>query len=405
MGLVVQKYGGSSVADTDKIRHVAGRVIECKKKGNDVVVVVSAMGDTTDDLIALAKSLTQEPSDREMDVLMSTGEQISMSLLAMCLEAMGYPSVSLTGSQAGIRTSGVHRKARILSVDPKRVREELEKGKIVVVAGFQGMDEKGDITTLGRGGSDTTAVALAAALEADVCEIYTDVDGVYTANPRVVKNARKLDVISYDEMLEMANLGAQVLQPRAVEFAKMHGVKICVRSTFSSDGGSMVMDIESMERGLLVTGVAHETGISKFAVLGVPDQPGTAYTLFSALAEQGINVDIIVQSATEGCTTDMLFTVSQDDHEKTKKILENVVRDLGATGILCSEGLAKVSIIGAGMASNPGVAARMFGALAREKVNILAISTSEIRISCIIEADAVERAVNVCHEEFGLDKA
>lgn len=405
MGLVVQKYGGSSVANADKIKHVASRVVECKEKGNSVVVVVSAMGDTTDDLIALVRALSAEPSDREMDVLMSTGEQISMSLLAMCLEAKGYPSISFTGAQAGIYTSGVHRKARIVSIEPTRVKEELEKGKVVVVAGFQGIDRMGDITTLGRGGSDTTAVALAAALNADVCEIYTDVDGVYTANPRVVRNARKLDVISYDEMLEMANLGAQVLQPRAVEFAKLHGVKICVRSTFSDSRGSMVMDTQNMERGLLVTGVAHETRISKFAVLGVPDKPGTAFALFSALAEKGVNVDVIVQSATEGRATDMLFTVSQDDHEKTRKILEKVVVDLGADGILCRDGLAKVSIIGAGMASNPGVAARMFGALARENVNILAISTSEIRISCIVKEDSVERAVNVCHEEFGLDRS
>lgn len=404
MGLVVQKYGGSSVADIEKIKHVVKRVLECKNNGNDVVVVVSAMGDTTDELIELAKAITSDPSDREMDVLMSIGEQISMSLLAICLEDTGYPSISLTGAQAGILTSRVHRNARIISVKPDRVKEELKKGKIVIVAGFQGLNDMGDITTLGRGGSDTTAVALAAALKADLCEIYTDVDGVYTANPRVVKNASRLDVISYDEMLEMANLGAQVLQPRAVEFAKMHDVKICVRSTFTDGRGSIVMDTQSMERSLLVTGVAHETGIVKFAIFDVPDRPGTAFQLFSALAENSVNVDIIVQSAAEGKATDVLFTVSKNDFEKTKKVLDSAAAKLGANKIVYRDGLAKVSVIGAGMASNPGVAARMFGALARENINIVAISTSEIRISCIIEEEFVEKAVNACHTEFGLDK-
>ncbi len=403
VGIVVQKYGGSSVADINKVMNVSKKIIKSKEQGNDVVVVVSAMGKTTDNLIDMINEITEYPSPREMDVLMSTGEQVSMAVMSIALQSQGYNTVSLTGIQAGIKTSNVHRKARILTIKPDRIFKEFEKGNIVIVAGFQGINEENDITTLGRGGSDTTAVAIAAALNADVCEIYTDVDGVYTTNPKLTKKARKLDSVSYDEMLEMANLGAQVLQPRAVEFAKNHNVKIAVRCSFSDEEGTYVMDTNNMERNLLVTGVAYDTDVAKIAVLDVPDKPGIAEKLFSSLADEAINVDIIVQGVKGEAVTDILFTVSKDDLALTKKVLGKIIEDLGASDFICEEGLSKISIIGAGMASNPGVASKMFKALSSENVNIQAISTSEIRISCIIGGNDTEKAVLAIHKEFELD--
>lgn len=404
MGIIVQKFGGSSVADAERIRRVALRAIETQKQGNDVVVVVSAMGDTTDELITLMNELSSSPSDREVDMLLSTGEQVSIALLAMTIEELGYSAISLTGPQAGIMTEDVHLKAKIIEVKPDRVLEELKKGKIVVVAGFQGINSNGDITTLGRGGSDTTAVALAAALNSEVCEIFTDVDGVYTANPRLVPDAKKLSVISYDEMLEMASLGAQVLQSRAVEFAKHYGVKIHVRASFNNSEGTIVREERNMEKGTVVTGVTYDKNVAKFAILGVPDTPGIAHKIFSALGDARINVDVIVQGAKSNEVTDILFTVAQTDIKKSRTILEKICLEIGATGILCEEDVAKVSIVGAGMASNPGVAGRMFGALAKVGVNIEAVSTSEIKISCLIKQDSTEKAVKAIHEEFGLGK-
>lgn len=405
MNIVVQKYGGSSLATPEQIKNIAGRIVASHKTGAGVVAVVSAMGDTTDDLIALARQLSPDPPQREMDMLLSTGEQISCALLAIAINALGETAISLTGPQVGIITDETHMRAKILQIDPSRVHAELSRGKIAIVAGFQGLSRQGmEITTLGRGGSDATAVALAASLGASVCEIYTDVPGVLTADPRIVPNARRLQDISYGEMLEMASLGAAVLQPRSVEIAAHYGVAVHVRSSFASETGTFVRGQKRMEQDMVVVGVAHDTNVAKIVVTDVPDNPGAAGRLFGALAAEHVNVDMIVQSTKQENTTDMLFTVTRDDLEKTLAVSSRVASELGATGVLHTLELGKVSIVGAGMVSNPGVAARMFKALAANDINIQVISTSEIKVSCLIELDAVPRAVRAIHEAFALDE-
>lgn len=409
MALIVKKFGGSSVGSTEKIMNVAKRIIEEKKPGDQIVMVVSAMGDTTDDLIELAKGINSNPYQysREMDMLLTTGEQVSISLLTMAFKSLGQKAISLTGPMVGMRTNSVHTKGKIVDIKPSRVRKELEKGKIVVVAGFQGADEKGDPVTLGRGGSDTSAVALAGALKADACEIYTDVDGVYSADPRLVPDARKMKEITYDEMLEMARLGAGVMQPRSVEMGMYFNIPIHVRSTFTNKPGTMIMEAYTMEeKDFLIRGVAHDSNVAKVAVLGVPNDPGVAHAIFSALSEKNIAVDMIVQSIRniEKNVTDMVFTITQDDLAEAKKIVDGVAEKLHAVAVLIEEDVAKVSIVGAGMLGNPGIATRMFGALADAKVNIDAISTSEISISCLIKGSQLKDAANAIHKEFFPEK-
>ncbi len=402
MAIVVQKYGGSSVANAERIQRVAGRVVECARKGKHVVVVVSARGDTTDDLISLAREITNEPPKREMDMLLATGEQISIALLAMAIDKLGHPVISLTGPQAGISTDAVHTKARIQDINTRRIRDELAGGKIVIVAGFQGATTEGEITTLGRGGSDTTAVALAAALDAEVCEIYTDVDGVYTTDPRIEPQACKLDSISYDEMLELASLGAQVLHPRSVEYGKQYGVPIHVRSSFNHNRGTMVQEVDKMEKVMMVSGIAYDLNVAKIALYDVPDKPGIAFQLFEQLAKESINVDMIIQSSMRDERNDISFTVGKDDLNRAVAVVQKVREEIGGTGISYDEKVAKVSIVGAGMVSNPGVAASMFGALAQEGINIQMISTSEIKVSCIISSSQVQQAVRALHKTFDL---
>lgn len=409
MALIVKKFGGSSVGSTEKIMNVAKRIIEEKKPGDQIVMVVSAMGDTTDDLIELAKGINSNPYQysREMDMLLTTGEQVSISLLTMAFKSLGQKAISLTGPMVGMRTNSVHTKGKIVDIKPSRVRKELEKGKIVVVAGFQGADEKGDPVTLGRGGSDTSAVALAGALKADACEIYTDVDGVYSADPRLVPDARKMKEITYDEMLEMARLGAGVMQPRSVEMGMYFNIPIHVRSTFTNKPGTMIREAYTMEeKDFLIRGVAHDSNVAKVAVLGVPNDPGVAHAIFSALSEKNIAVDMIVQSIRniEKNVTDMVFTITQDDLAEAKKIVDGVAEKLHAVAVLIEEDVAKVSIVGAGMLGNPGIATRMFGALADAKVNIDAISTSEISISCLIKGSQLKEAANAIHKEFFQEK-
>ena len=409
MALIVKKFGGSSVGSTEKIMNVAKRIIEEKKPGDQIVMVVSAMGDTTDELIELAKGINSNPYQysREMDMLLTTGEQVSISLLTMAFKSLGQKAISLTGPMVGMRTNSVHTKGKIVDIKPSRVRKELEKGKIVVVAGFQGADEKGDPVTLGRGGSDTSAVALAGALKADACEIYTDVDGVYSADPRLVPDARKMKEITYDEMLEMARLGAGVMQPRSVEMGMYFNIPIHVRSTFTNKPGTMIREAYTMEeKDFLIRGVAHDSNVAKVAVLGVPNDPGVAHAIFSALSEKNIAVDMIVQSIRniEKNVTDMVFTITQDDLAEAKKIVDGVAEKLHAVAVLIEEDVAKVSIVGAGMLGNPGIATRMFGALADAKVNIDAISTSEISISCLIKGSQLKEAANAIHKEFFPEK-
>jgi aspartate kinase len=402
MKIYVQKYGGTSVGTPQRIKNVAKRII--KKSGNGVgmVVVVSAMGDTTDKLLELAYEITPNPSDREIDMLLATGEQVSISLLAMAIGALGHPVISLTGGQVGIITDDVHKKARILRVNSKRILEELSKGKIVIVAGFQGITENNEITTLGRGGSDTTAVALAAALNADLCEIYTDVDGVYTADPRIVPEARKLDIISYDEMLEMASLGAKVLHPRSVELAKQYNVNLEVKSSFNENKGTIIKGVTRMEGILRVSGITHDKNIAKVAILGVPDKPGIAYKVFSDLADNNINVDMIIQSIRHEKVNDISFTVGKDELDKTVSIMRKTVEEIGAKGIEYDKNVAKVSVVGAGI-NKSEVAKAMFQALADEEINIQMISTSEIKISCLIDLQMTERAVKAIHNKFILN--
>jgi aspartate kinase len=401
MGLVVQKYGGSSVADAEKIRSVARRVAE-SGAGHQVVVVVSAMGKTTDGLGALGHQVTASPEPREMDMLLATGEQVTIALLAMALHGLGLKARSFTGAQAGLRTDRAHTKARITAITADRVRGALDAGEIAVVAGFQGTSDLDEITTLGRGGSDLTAVALAAALKADVCEIYTDVDGVYTADPNVVPDARKLPRVAYDEMLEMASLGAKVLQARSVEFAKKYGVTVHVRSTFKPDAGTIVTREEHAMEDVVVTGITHDRSQAKISLLRVPDRPGIAARVFGAVGARNVVVDMIVQNISRDSTTDISFTVPRGDAPRARAALEEVAREIGAEGFAYDERVAKVSIVGVGMRSHSGVAARMFTALSRESINIQMISTSEIAVSCVIEDKYAELAVRALHDAFEL---
>jgi len=400
--LIVQKYGGSSVADPEKIKNVARRVAASAALGHRLVVVVSAMGKTTDTLVALAHAITATPDPREMDMVLATGEQVTIGLLAMALHSLGQPACSFTGSQVGMFTDGVHTSARIRRITAERIHTALEAGKVVVVAGFQGMTDGGDITTLGRGGSDLTGVALAAALKADVCEIFTDVDGVYTADPNVVPDARKLPRISYDEMLEMAALGAKVLQARSVEFAKKYNVPVHVRSTFKADPGTLVTREDHSMEDVVVTGITHDRGQAKVSILRVPDRPGIASRVFGGLGSQSIVVDMIVQNISRDGLTDISFTLPRADRTRAASVLASIARDIGAEGVTADDRVAKISIVGVGMRSHAGVAARMFETLSREGINIQMISTSEIAVSCVIEDKYAELAVRALHDTFEL---
>jgi aspartate kinase len=404
MALVVQKYGGTSVGNLDKIANVAKKVIRTKEEGNDVVVVLSAMSGETDRLIQLAQKAADEPDPREYDSLVSTGEQVTVTLLAIMLTGMGYKAKSFLGFQVPVLTDQAFRKARILSVDTDAIRDELRKGSIVVVAGFQGVDRENNITTLGRGGSDTSAVALAAALKADVCDIYTDVDGVYTTDPNICSNARRLDRITYDEMLEMARAGAKVLQPRSVELAKKFNVPVYVKSSFTDEGGTLVTREEKDMEREVVAGVTYDRDQAKITVIHVPDRPGVAARLFTSLSEHNILVDMIIQNASIQGHTDLTFTVSRKDIREATRIISEVMQEVGAEKIEVDDNVAKVSIIGVGMISHSGVAARMFQTLALEGINIMMISTSEIKVSCVIEAKYTELAVTVLHDAFALGK-
>ena len=399
MSLIVQKFGGSSVANAERLLNVARIVTDTYRAGNEVVVVVSAQGDTTDDFIAKAAELNARPSKREMDVLLSAGEQISMSLLAMTIQTLGCTAISLTGWQAGIQTDINYSEARIRKVKPERVRSELDRGRIVIIAGFQGINKQDDITTLGRGGSDTTAVAIAASLGADLCQIYTDVDGVYTDDPRIVPNARKLTEITYDEMLELASLGAQVLHNRSVEMAKKYNVDLEVVSSFTRNPGTKVKEGSDMEK-MNVSGVARDNNCARIAVINLPDEPGVAFKVFSLLAKHKINVDIILQSVGKNRVKTISFTVPQDSAEETREVLANAKGQLGFEDLSVNTEVAKVSIVGAGMASNSGVAAKMFEALAMAGINIRMISTSEIKISVLINEEDSEKAVKAIHNKF-----
>ena len=406
--VVVQKFGGSSLADADRIRRVARRIGRERSAGSDLVVVVSAMGDTTDHLIALAEAVTEEPDERELDVLLATGEHQSATLVSMALHAMGVPAISLTGAQAGITTDGRYGKARIAGVEPRRIRQELEAGKVVIVAGFQGLSEQAtadaETTTLGRGGSDTTAVALAARLEAHRCQIFTDVRGIYTADPRIVQHARQLPVIGYEEMLELANQGAQVMQTRAVELGWVNQVAIEVLSSFEDAPGTLITEDPHVEQRNKVRGLAHDRNVAKVTLVEVPDKPGVAAHVFQPLADAGINVDMIVQNVGHHGATDLSFTIPRVELAKAKRILEPVARDLGFRELTTDSAVAKVSIVGAGIHNTPGYAARMFQTLADAGVNIEMISTSEIRITTIIAEDALETALNALHRAFELER-
>ncbi len=403
MALIVQKYGGSSVADAEKIKAVARRVVAAKEKGDQVVVVISAMGDTTDELISLAQQVTDQPDERELDVLLSTGEIISSTLLAMAVKSLGYKAISLSGSQAGIQTDAAYSRARIRAITPQRILKELEKDKIVIVAGFQGITEDMDVTTLGRGGSDTTAVALAASLGAEICHIYTDVEGVYTADPRLVPQARKVEEIDYEEMMELATYGAKVMHPRAVEIGKLYNIPILVASSFTSSPGTVIHGGIPMEVRNKVRGVAHDLNVAKVTVLAVPDQPGIATALFEPLAEANVSVDTIVQNASVKGTTDLTFTVARSDLSKARRIVEPIAKSIGAKGCVTDSKLGKVSIVGTGMQNTPGYAARMFRALYDAGINIELITTSEIRVTCIIHESKVADAVRALHKAFELE--
>jgi len=404
MALIVQKYGGSSVADAERIKSVARRIAQARDKGHQVVVVVSAMGETTDELIRLAYQVNRRPDDRELDVLLSTGETVSSTLLAMALENMGYEAISLSGAQAGIRTTTVYRGARIAKVDPGRVIRELKKGNIVIVAGFQGVTRGMDITTLGRGGSDTTAVALAASLGAEICQIYTDVDGVYSADPRLVAGAHRLDEIGYEEMLEMASYGARVLHPRAVELGELYNIPILVASSFSDRPGTLIHGGVSMEVRNKVRGITHDLEVAKITVIGVPDRPGIAAALFQPLAGAGISVDNIVQNASIENITDLTFTVAEGDLVQAMAVVGPIAKEIGAKECVSDAKVGKVSVIGTGMQNTPGYAARMFGALSQQDINIQLITTSEIRITCIISKARVKDAVRALHQAFELEQ-
>lgn len=403
MAIVVQKYGGTSVADAARIANVARRIVATYEQGNSVCAVVSARGDTTDELLALAYEITPHPPEREMDMLLSAGERISCALLAMAIHRLGREAVSYTGSQAGIVTDGVHTKARILDINPGRLEEAMAQGKIVLVAGFQGVSTERDVTTLGRGGSDTTAVALAHALHADVCEIYTDVEGVYTANPSLVARAAKIEMISYDEMLEMAAAGAQVLAVRAVEYARKYGIPIHVRSSFSDREGTWVREEDPTMESPIIRSVTYTTDEARITVRGVPDQPGVAAEVFSALADAHVNVDMIIQNTSESGHTDLSCTTPLEDRAVADLALRGVVEKLGAKGYVTDTNIAKISVIGVGMRTNPGVAAKMFRTLADLGINLDMISTSPIKISTVIDKSRVDEAVRVLHDVFQLD--
>jgi aspartate kinase len=403
MALVVQKYGGTSVADADKIRNVARRISMRKEKGDQVVVVASAMGDTTDELIKLAQQVTEQPSERELDALVSTGELVSSSLLAMALRHMGHEAISLSGAQAGIKTDANHGRARILGVDPSRIVRELERGKIVIVAGFQGVTDDMDVTTLGRGASDTSAVALAASLKAKVCERYTDVEGIYTADPRLVPEAKRLDEISYEEMLELATYGSRVMHPRAVELGQVYDIPILVASSFTESPGTLIHGEVSMEVRNKVRSIAHDLDVAKITVVGVPDRPGIAAAIFEPLAKANISVDTIVQNASIHNITDLTFTVARSELTRAMKVVKPIAKAIGARECVSDAKLGKISIIGTGMQNTPGYAARMFKVLSERGINIQLITTSEIRITCIIAESRVRDAVRALHKAFELD--
>ncbi len=402
MGIIVQKFGGTSVGSIERIQNVANRVVQEVDNGNKVVVVVSAMGKSTDELVSLAKQISRNPSKREMDMLLSTGEQVTISLLTLALLEKGYDSISFTGWQAGIETEAIHSNARIVNIDTKKLNESLNRGQIVVVAGFQGITVDGSITTLGRGGSDTTAVALAAALKADKCDIYTDVTGVFTTDPRYIKTARKLQSVSYDEMLELANLGAGVLHPRAVEFAKNYLMPLEVRSSMELENGTIIEEEVSMEKNLIVRGIAFEDQVTRVTVCGLPNELKTLSKIFTTLAQNGLNVDIIIQSTTNDNTTSISFSVKTADLEDTIHVLDNNREELKFTEIQHESGLAKVSIVGSGMISNPGVAAEMFEVLANHEIQVKMVSTSEIKVSTVVEQVNMVKAVDALHEAFSL---
>jgi aspartate kinase len=407
MALIVQKYGGSSVADIERIKNVAQRIAQARNKGNQVVVVVSAMGDSTDELANLAHELAPQPDEREMDVLLSTGEIVSSALLAMALKAQGYKAISLSGAQAGIRTNASYSQARILDVRLRRVLKELENNNIVIVAGFQGITEDMDITTLGRGGSDTTAVALAAELGAEICEIYSDVEGIYTADPRLVPEAQKLGKIGYEEMLELASQGAKVMHPHAVELGELYNIPILVASSFSDSSGTLICrgNFMKMEVRNRVRGIAHDTNVAKVTVVGVPDRPGIANTIFEPLAQAKVSVDTIVQNVSFNQITDLTFTVEKNDFEKAMRLITPVAKSIGARDVVGDLKLAKVSIIGSGMQSASGYAFQMFNSLYKEGINIELITTSEIRITCLIEESRIQDAVPALHKTFIADRS
>ena len=400
MALIVQKFGGSSVADAQRVSHVAGIIANTYRQGNQVVVVVSAQGKTTDHLIAQAQEVNPNPSKRELDALMATGELASMALMALALERLGMPAISLSGWQAGIHTDSTHGAARVSRIDTERLRNELDKGNIVIVAGFQGVNKYEDITTLGRGGSDTSAVALAAALNADLCQIYTDVDGVYTADPRIVPNARKLEEITYDEMLELASLGAQVLHNRSVEMAKRYNVNLEVLSSFSGNPGTKVKEVVKTMEKTHVSGVAKDKNVARIALVGLADQPGIAFKIFSLLAKENINVDIILQSIGRDGSKDISFTVARGDSQRAREVMEENKEVIGCKSVELNDQIAKISVVGAGMANNAGVACKMFEALFSAGININMISTSEIKVSVLVDERDAERAVQAVHDRF-----
>ena len=402
--MIVQKYGGTSVGSAARIRRVSRRIANTVAQGHQVVVVVSAMGHTTDRLIALAESVNPEPPARELDMLIANGETITAPLVAMCLAGMGVPAISLSGAQAGVRTSGQHSRARIKDIKPDRIVEALGKNQVPVIAGFQGVTAELDITTLGRGGSDTTAVALAAALRAESCEIYTDVDGIFTADPRVVKAAKKLTHVQYDEMLELAAVGARIMHPRAVEIAELYSVPIHVRSSFHDRVGTMIVAHVPMEDRQRVRGIAQETNVAKITVVGVRDRPGVAATIFEPLADAGISVDVIVQNIGRSGHTDLTFSVAESDLKAAEKLVKTAAKAVGAQRVSSAAGIAKLSIVGTGMLGTPGIAARMFRALAEAGINIEMISTSEIRITCLVSRDQVSKGVRILHHAFELDQ-
>jgi aspartate kinase len=405
MGLIVQKYGGTSVGSPERILNVARRVIDTQRAGNQVVVVVSAMSGVTDSLIKLAREVSPNPDEREMDVLLATGEQTTIALTAMAISALGHKAVSLTGAQAGIITDAFHTKAKIANITPKKVHSFLDDGHIVIVAGFQGQTMQGQITTLGRGGSDLTAIAIAAAVGADICQIYTDVEGVYTCDPRVVKTARKLDEISYDEMLEMASSGSKVMQSRSVEFAKKFKVRFEVRSSFNNNPGTIVKEETMSMEDVVIRGVSIERNQAKVTISQVPDKPGTAAKIFNAIAAANIIIDMIVQNVSVSGTTDISFTLNKDELPKAKKTLDPIVKEIGAQGMSAQDGIAKLSVVGIGMRSHSGVAAKLFDCLSQGGINIQMISTSEIKIAVILDEAKIAEAANLAHESFGLGAA